>query len=463
MKPKTLFITLSSALVVRNLFVFPGSVWHRLRGLARGGRVKVVVLVNKKDYSKYLKLFMNPLPENCVMAPVEVNYRLSLIQKIYKFFHSYLLYTNTTKILATMGMRPGEPPAGGNLYFAPLKWFIANTLGRSKFIRLKLVPFLYYRIYQSRPFKSVFDQYQPDVCLASSIYDRFDSRMIPEAKRRGVKVLGIPAGWDHIDKYYLPVHVGKILVPSEQIKKAAIRFQSYPEGDVQVIGFPQYDYLVDPRVPRPRSEVLSMIGFPQDARYIIYVSGSAYCPDEPDIVAGILKWIDGGGLGENVYLVVRPYLGSRGKDKEFDEKKFSSSASHRRVYYFDKKLPDLLEETDKFTNILLHSNAVMAVYSTVLLEAAILDKPILTAPFDGWNQRPFYRSIRRFEDFEHFQDVIRLGALRRAFNWGELKDILKGYLDNPDLNTKERKEMRRELASGADGLSSQRVVMALLE
>jgi len=171
--------------------------------------------------------------ERVTVEPIEISYERTLVQKLFRFFYSYLLYTNTTKILATMGMRPDEPPAGGNRFLAPVKWLLANTFGRSIFIRKKLAPWLYFKINPERPFAEAFEKYQPDVVFLSSIYDRFDSRLIPEAKRRSVKTIAMQASWDHIDKYYMPFQADIFIAHSEQIRRAAIKFQSYkPESAV---------------------------------------------------------------------------------------------------------------------------------------------------------------------------------------------------------------------------------------
>jgi CDP-glycerol glycerophosphotransferase (TagB/SpsB family) len=324
------------------------------------------------------------------------------------------------------------------------------------------MPALYFLVYRDRPLKELFDRYSPDIVLVSSVYNRFDRRVLPEAVVRGIPTAGLSAGWDHLDKYYLPFHVDKFLAASEQMKRSAIAFQRYRPDEISVVGYPQYDFLVDQCFIRPRADILAHMGFPPNARYIMYVSGSAYCPDEPDIIAEILSWIERGDFGDNTYLVIRPYLGSRGRDKAFDVAKFNRFKEHRRVFFYDMKLPNYLDELTLFVNILRHAHAVMAVYSTALLEAAILGRPIVAAPFDGHTRRPFYRSIKRFRGFEHFQDVIRFGALKEAFNFPELRNILARYLEDPSLDADKRARMCAELCYQLDGKASQRVADALL-
>ena len=460
---KTIFITLSSPLEYRNLFAFPGCVFDELkRAAADDSSLRIIVLVNQKDLEKYRAELAGSWNEQVVMESVLLNYRRNFRQRLYLFFSSYLLYTKTTEILATMGMRPGEPPAGGKRWLNPLKKLLARTLGRSRFVRERVATALYFVAYPARPFRALFECYKPDIIFISSLYNRFDRHIMPEARRRGVPTLGISAGWDHIDKYYLPFRATHFLAASEQMKRAAIAFQGYRREEISVVGYPQYDFLVDQRFVLPREKVLAHIGFPLDATYSMYVSGSAYCPDESDIITEILSWIERGDFVGNTYLVIRPYLGSRGRDKAFDVKKFNRFREHPRVFFYDMKLPNYLDEMTLFVNIMRHAHAVIAVYSTALLEAAMLGRPIVAAPFDGHTRRPFHRSIKRFRGFEHFQDVIRFGALREAFSFPELKNILVHYLEDPSLDVEARAHMCSELCYRLDGMASKRVANALL-
>lgn len=461
---KTLFVTVPSAAARRYLFFFPNCVGDQLQKIARErANLRVVFLVLKKDYERY-KPFLTRFPSAQVtVEPIALTFHKSFFQKCIRFFYSYLLYTNTTRILATMGMRPGEPPAGGNRFAAPLKWLIANTFGRSRFVRLKIAPLLYYLAFTDRPLAPLFEKYHPDLVFLSSMYDRFETQVIPEAKRRGVKTIAMPASWDHVDKYYLPFHADIFVAHSEQIKRAAIRFQSYDPQSIVVTGYPHFDFLTSRESVLPHEDTLRALNLPAGARYILYVSGSAYCPDEPDIVAEMLKWLDAGAFGEDTFIVLRPYLGSRSKDKDFDAEKYARLSEHLRLRVFDKRGVEKLDESVLYLNVMRYSAMVLAVYSTVFLESAVFDRPLVAAPFDGWNKRPLYRSIRRFEGFEHFKDVAAIGAIRVARSFPELKKSIAEYLAHPELDREKREKMRRDICWKLDGRSSERLVRVILE
>lgn len=463
LKMKTIFITLSSPLEFRNLFAFPGCVFDELKKAAVANpMLRIVALANQKDFEKYGTVLSGSWNDRVVLEGVTINYNRSHAQRLFLFFSSYLLYTKTTEILATMGMRPGEPPAGGKRWLNPIKRILAATLGRFRFVRETVVHAFYFLVYRDRPFQELFQRYRPDAVLISSVYNRFDRRVSPEAWLRKIPIVGLSAGWDHLDKYYLPFQATRFLAASEQMKRAAVAFQGYPAERVSIVGYPQYDFLVDPHFVRPRTDILAHMGCPPNARYLMYVSGSAYCPDEPDVIQEILSWIARGDFGENVYLVIRPYLGSRGRDKAFDVAKFNRFKEHPKVFFYDQKLPGYLDELTLFVNIMRHAHAIIAVYSTALLESAILDRPIVAPPFDGHTVRPLYRSIRRFRDFVHFQDVIRFGGMREAFSFPELKKILADYLADPSRDAAARAKMAAELCYRLDGKASKRVAEAVL-
>lgn len=461
---KTIFFTISSPLVYRNLFFFPGSVFDKLKKLVSENKnIRFIFLVQKKDFEKYKNFFGEDLGENFILEGVKVYAPQSFLEKLFYFFYSYFIYTGTTRTLATLGVRPDEPPAGGKMWLAPIKILIAKTFGKNEFLRKKVISLLYPKVFSRRPFAELFLKYNPALVFAAHIYGQYDTQIISEANRRGIKTLGMASNWDHFDKYYLPLRLDFLLAQSEQVKDFAIKYQSYDPEKISIIGYPHFDFIVDKSYAVPREQILLELGFPKDAKFILYVSGSVYCSDEPDTIEKILQWADSDALGYNTYLVIRPYLGGRGADKDFDEAKFNRFEEHPRVQFYKKEFWGDLPKSIQFFNIMRHADAVISIYSTIVIEAAALDKPLVGIGFDGYKKRPFHKSIKRFMIREHFQDVLSSGAVRTAYSFNELKNILKDYLANPSLDHEARMRMMQKLADGADGKASERVVEHILK
>jgi len=457
---KTIFLSLSSQAVVRNFFLFKDSVFFKLKRIPN---LKIVVLVTAKDAGKFEKFFGDGLNSKYLIEPVRVPLPKGILEKAFYFFYSYLLYTGTTKVLATMALRPDEPPAGGSKFLAPIKWFISITFGKSKLVKRTLVPFIFLKIFKNRPFKEIFDKYQPDLVFSSHLYGWFDHHLLAEARRRKIRSTGMAAGWDHLDKYYLPFHVDHLLAQSNEIKKSAIKYQDYNDFKINLTGYPYFDFISDQRIAISKSEVHAKLNIPNNSKYVLYVSGSVYCPDEPEIIEKMIDWVESGELGHDVYFVLKPYIGGRGKDKAFDEEKFNRFFRHPRFRVFEATLWSDEASSIEFINIIRHADVVLGVYTTIILEASVLDRPLLAAAFDGTKIRPISRSIKRFEQFEHFKDVLKTGALATAYNFSDLKKLLRKYLDDPSYLSKERQDMREELCFKIDGKSSQRIVDFILK
>lgn len=457
---RTIFFSLSSSGVYRNLFFFPESVFTQLKEyLQREPDTRVVIIMPLRFRDKYQSFLRDDdLAGKLIIETVAVPAQKNFFQQAFYFFYSYLIFTGTTKIMATMGARPDEPPAGGRRYLAPVKLAIARTAGRSVWLKRRAVPRLWISIFTARPFAPLFERYRPDLVFTPHLYGWFDTVLLAEAKRRGVRTVGMPAGWDHLDKYFLPIHADRLLVASEQVKRMAEEHQAYLPDQIKIVGFPHFDFIARKEYLRPRHEVLARLGFPAGARFVLYVSGSAYCPDEPDIVEKILAWADAGVCADDLRVVVRPYQGGRMQDKEFDMQKFNRFETHPRAAFYRKEFWGDRERTEYFLNILAHADAVMGVYTTMLVEAAALDRPLIAPAFDGHHTRPYHRSIRRFQEFDHFREVLASGAVRITRSFDDLQDILRRYLKDPAADADKRQAMRDAVCFQLDGKASERIL-----
>ena len=99
--------------------------------------------------------------------------------------------------------------------------------------------------------------------------------------------------------------------------------------------------------------------------------------------------------------------------------------------------------------------------STISIEAAALDKPIINLAFD-MKKVNYWASTKRFYDFEHYQPVISSGAVKLARSREELLEMTLHYLDKPHLEKDERAKLRDMMCYKLDGLSAQRVAEHVL-
>src|SRR5207244_1466228 len=100
--------------------------------------------------------------------------------------------------------------------------------------------------------------------------------------------------------------------------------------------------------------------------------------------------------------------------------------------------------------------------STMTLDFAIMDRPVVNVAFDVMDPPRWGRPLKdHFYRFEHYLPVVELGAARISLSPSDLRDHLNAYLRNPSLDRAERRRLvEMEVSMPLDN-SSRRVVEIL--
>ena len=381
-------------------------------------------------------------------------------EQAFRFFYSYLIFTGTTKILATFGARADRPPAGGNRHLAWAKWFVANTFGRIRAVKIFLVPWLYFLVFRSRPYREIFERYRPQLLFVPNIAAFPDIELVAEARRQGIATIGMAQNWDHLNKYFIPQHVDRLLVQNEPMRSEAVSLHAYDRHAVEVTGFPQFDSLASREtLVMPREEFCAHFGIPAAHRVILYISGAAYSLDEPEILAEIACWIERGDLPHTT-LMVRPYVIAR--DRALEERKYAALQGIANVVFNWERVSEATEHKRIYFSMLHYTDVVISIFSTTAIEAAIFNKPTLTIGFDGRAKRAPHESITRLEKRSHFRHVLETGAVRVVRSFNDLKAALLERFENPSLGHAERAALVRKMCFKIDGRASERIATAVL-
>ena len=456
MNPRTVMISLTSNVALANL-AQRGGVLEQL--VANAPAEVRFVFLTAPAFRPRLERFLSR--GTVSLEYIEAMKSRGALAQAFRFFYSYLIFTGTTRILATFGARADRPPAGGNRHLAPLKWFIANTFGRIRAVKIRLVPRLYFLIFRSRPYRGLFERYRPALLFAPNIAAFPDIELVAEARRQGIATIGMAQNWDHLNKYFIPQHVRRLLVQNEPMRGEAVDLHAYTPGSVTVVGFPQFDtYAHRDQFLMPREEFCRRFGIPAGDRIILHISGAAYSLDEPDILHEIALWIERGVFSAPTTLFVRPYVA--GRDREGEEKKYASLTSSPHVVFNWERVSEADENMSVFISMLHYADVVISVFSTTAIEAAIFDKPTLTIGFDGHTKRATHESITRLEKMSHFRHVLLSGAVRVVRSFDDLRTALFERLQNPALDRARRGALVEKMCFRLDGRASKRVACAVL-
>ncbi|TSC67868.1 MAG: hypothetical protein CEO19_15 [Parcubacteria group bacterium Gr01-1014_73] len=453
---KTIFINLFSILAMDNFTVPDGVLGELIR--RKGQDIRLVLLTGKKLLPRLAPYADG---QTIIVEAIKSFPPRGFIQSIFHFFYAFLIFTGSTKVLATFGARADIPPAGGNRHMWFFKSLIANTFGCSLFVKRRLTPWLFKIIFRERPYQQLFDKYRPDLVMAPALAFFPDVELVSEAQRRGIKTIGMAMNWDHLNKYYIPVHADWLLVQNEPMRREALNWHAYYPEQITIVGFPQFDMYA-----YPDKYLVLKEKFKKDFelegidKIILFISGAAYSLDEPDIIKEISKWISEGKFGQKTKLFIRPYAIAR--DIEREREKYKSLENDPNIVFNWQRRSDSLESKKYFMSMLAYTDVVISIFSTTAIEAAIFDKPTITIGFDGYKKRPYHQSIIRLEDMSHFRNVLETGSVKVVRSFPDLEKSLALYLENPAIDMMARKVLVNKMCYKNDGGASKRIADFIL-
>lgn len=439
-------ISISDERTFDNYALFKDSVLHKL---IQDPENEVVVLVSNKidfnvDYS------LSP----AVVEHVQHNYGLSSVQRVVQFLYSYLLYTNTTYLVSSLGARNDKPRTRTQELSHYFKKIYNRLFGGSGYLRNVLSPNLYEKFFKERPYKEYFEKYNPDVVFLPNICRwPADIEILAEAKRQGVKSVGVPRNWDHMSKYFVPFKPDRLCVWGSDVKEEAIKYQRYAENDVVITGSPQVDFMVSDDCTDSKADFIKRFRIPENYKIVLYASQGPYSVDAADYVDMMIKAREEGFLPKNTFFILRPYPGI-----DYDYNRLACFGNREGVLIDSFKHEDSSRAFKHLSNVLKHSDVVVTSYSSVVSDSAIFDTPCIVTNFDGYSDpRPFHQSMRRYGLFTHMQDMREVGAADFVESRNELVESLNSFINNPELKREERKEVVERVFYSVDGLNSNRV------
>ena len=230
-KRKTVFITISRGFGVRNILRTD------FLNYLKQNNTKIVLLfanIRKKEIPQYLLDEFKD--ENVYIENVSFPNKSKFRRKFWALSR-LLVYNKTDRKLRYL--RRGKRTIIGDILLITENMFF-SIVGRIHILK-SFIRFIEQRLFSSEWCEEYFDKYNPDVVFSTSIISSFDVDILKEAKRRSVKTVGMPRGWDNVATTFYRVVPEVLVVQNEVMKSDAMRCQNIKPEHITVIGFPQFD------------------------------------------------------------------------------------------------------------------------------------------------------------------------------------------------------------------------------
>ncbi|MFN0279980.1 MAG: CDP-glycerol glycerophosphotransferase family protein [Pyrinomonadaceae bacterium] len=348
--------------------------------------------------------------------------------------------------------------------FRPAKLAAALGMGRPFEALLEKLLLLYGRSSDGR---TRLNKIKPDVVITTDPFCYLEPAIIAEAKTLGIKTLGIITSWDNLStKNRMVLRYDGYIVWSEQMRNDLHHFYPYTtDVPCYVVGAPQFDVFFEKQNWQSREEFCGGQGLDPDKRIVLYALGSPnFLQELPGAVEFEQKLAES-DLND-VQLLVRPH------PMFFDgteQNQFGAFGKNVVVQKSGEGVPLTSQSQDKreiidWINTFRHADVVINLSSTVAIDAAIFDKPVVNIDFDPEPGQPNQALIKDINHrWTHFKPIAESGGMWLVNDYDEMLSAVKAYLHNPELHREKRRWMAEFVCGNIDGKSGERMAEAIID
>lgn len=331
---------------------------------------------------------------------------------------------------------------------------------------------LFERVLARRPLDAfhdaLFEKYSPSLVVASSPgWWPGEEMLFREAQARGIRTLGVVAGWDHPCSKGLPgARPDRIAAWSNVHRTELVNGSDFDEKAVDVPGPIHFDYYRTTGSALPRDAYFRSLGLDPDRRLITF--GCTFVGLSPNlvIVEALAEAIARNAFGVPVQLLVRlhpshlkPGVG-----------KYAAVRQEGELFYdLAKRFPHIRidspvlgshgvpnyttpEDARSLASLFAHSDVFVTLFSTMVLESCFNEVPVVAAAFDPpASGLEDFLPISKALDWPTHDRIIRSGAAAVVRDAGPLIEAVRKYLEDPQLHAAERRRFAQQECTFIDG------------
>ncbi|MDB4037925.1 CDP-glycerol glycerophosphotransferase family protein [Candidatus Thioglobus sp.] len=352
-------------------------------------------------------------------------------------------------------------------------WESMSRLFKSSLILRKLLIWVESRVLVINPHKEFFELHKPDLVIVSALSGiKYNENFAREAKSNGVKVCCLMGSWDYAVGLGMPgFEPDFISAWNEDQKNDLITLNDIDKKKVQVNGIPYWDSRYSSSEIMEKNDFFEKLKLNPEKKIILNATHPpSRFPWGPEFIEKIALAINDGILHESQILVrIHPthYHQEEG-NMRFAEILAKYEDLSKKYDHVILNIPNTqgtrpdfkfgLEENIMMNSLLKYSDVMITMFSTMQIEAALFDLPVVNyairemADSDDAGTRLDPQSVFKMP---HVQRIIQTGGVKTALTFEELYSHTNDYLDDPSLDSRERKIIEKNFVGDFKGNASQ--------
>lgn len=310
-------------------------------------------------------------------------------------------------------------------------------------------------------FSEFLDRIKPDLIVYSNMMTgQMDCLRV--ARRKQIPLLLDIPSWDQpTSKGPITVQPDYVIAWSDEMKQDIVRLHDVPADRIHVCGVLYFDQYFDrPRIIS-RDEYCEKMQIPKNHKIVLYsLSRIKSCPAAVGFIEKLHSLVCNQRLGFPVTLIVRanPLDNVHALKKsisradliiQFPSGDFDANGSDWK--------PSPTESADRIAAI-QYADVMVMIQSTMILDAACMNRPIINLSYDNNLRVDELRSVRRIFNFNHAQLYQQLNATWMVSSDEELEKALTSYLADPGIHASNRAKLIEAMTHYRDGQTFRRWV-----
>lgn len=452
---KTVFITVFHSFISKN--ILNSGV---LSGILDNSNASIVLLVpeNKKDF--FNEVYAS---DRIKIEGVPVS-RISNYRSV-KFF-SYL----SRLILSShyLWYKKVEKKDKKNNLIGWLVYFL-EVLFTAIFSKIPMMPellrYIFGKVVKIDEVKKIFKKYNPETLFSTDIFDESDILFENEARALNIPILGMVRSWDNCySKGILRVAADYFLVNNPTIQEELVAIHGIEPQKIKVVGVPQYDYFINSERTK-EEDFMKEIGLSVNKKTILFAPAGTILSDKDGEICEILiNAVKENKIKFPSQIFVRNHPNHPADLSKFENNEFFKVEYPGKVFGDNPKETELTKnDVSHLADVLCYSDIVIYTATTLGIDSLCFDKPQIIINFDGYQNKPYKKSVKRYYNEDHMKKMIACGGVSIADSPEDLIYEINKYLENPKYRFEGREMARQQQIYFLDGKSNRRVTEEVLK
>lgn len=328
--------------------------------------------------------------------------------------------------------------------------------------QMALIEPLQRRIWALAPVVKQLQRLRPALVVATSCVSRLEEPFLLAARDLGIPTLGFVQSFDNLTSCSWVGDCDSYAVWNQRLKDQLLNYHRVRNPDqVYITGTPQFDFHTQEQFRWSREYTLQQLGIEPGERYLLYAANAHdVTPTEPELIQELARRCAQTPELQAHRIVVRVHPNDnfqRWADLMSGDPRVIVSLPTKRSKHFSSP-----NEQARLVNTLLHADVCYNMWSSMSLDAAVLDTPVVCI---GFANRPGSREDRFCKlvyETDFYRPIVESGGVRLAYSMEQLLVETLAYVRDRSRDHAKRLQLARTECGPLDGHSTERLTQLII-